>query len=71
MANKTFDDEDIRNHAFHLWEQAGRPEGQEEVFWHKAREALASGDIKPGHADRKIDRASEESFPASDAVNHM
>lgn len=32
--------EDIRARAHQLWEQAGRPEGREEEFWHKAEREL-------------------------------
>ncbi len=59
-------EQEIRERAYALWEQAGSPEGQEEAFWNSAEKALNE---EKGHVD--IDKASEESFPASDAVNHM
>lgn len=33
-------DEDIRQRAYTLWEQQGRPEGTADDFWHQAREQL-------------------------------
>jgi hypothetical protein len=29
-------DEQIRTRAHELWEQAAKPEGQDEEFWHRA-----------------------------------
>jgi hypothetical protein len=59
-------DHDIRELAYALWQQAGSPEGQEDEFWNHAKDQLLKEQV---HAD--IDAASEESFPASDPVNHM
>ena len=58
--------EEIREYAYKLWQDAGSPEGHAEEFWVKARELLAKQ-----HGDAHIDAASEQSFPASDAINHM
>jgi len=44
----------------------GSPAGHAEEFWVKARELLAKQ-----HGDADIDAASEQSFLASDAINHM
>ena len=33
-------EEQIRQHAHELWEQAGRPEGREAEFWHQAEREL-------------------------------
>jgi hypothetical protein len=33
-------DEQIRIRAYTLWEQAGKPEGREEEFWHLAERDL-------------------------------
>ena len=33
-------DEQIRIRAYELWEQAGKPEGREEDFWHLAERDL-------------------------------
>jgi membrane peptidoglycan carboxypeptidase len=36
------DQEDhIRRRAYHLWEEAGRPEGRSDEFWHAARAEIA------------------------------
>ncbi|HTO62766.1 MAG TPA: DUF2934 domain-containing protein [Bradyrhizobium sp.] len=34
------DGQTIRSKAHELWEQAGKPEGQEEHFWHEAERQL-------------------------------
>ena len=31
-----FSDHDVRVRAYLIWEREGRPEGQEETFWHRA-----------------------------------
>ncbi|ABD86785.1 DUF2934 domain-containing protein [Rhodopseudomonas palustris] len=33
-------DEDIKRRAHELWEMAGRPEGREDEFWHKAEQQV-------------------------------
>jgi len=33
-------EQDIRDRAYQLWEEAGRPEGEPDQFWNRAREAL-------------------------------
>lgn len=33
-------DEDIKRRAHELWEVAGRPDGRDEEFWHKAEEQV-------------------------------
>ncbi len=38
-------DEQIRSHAYRLWEKAGRPEGRDDEFWLEAeRELRAEGE---------------------------
>jgi hypothetical protein len=37
-------DEQIRTRAHKLWEQAGKPEGREEEFWHLAEQELQNED---------------------------
>jgi hypothetical protein len=37
-------DEEIRIRAHQLWEQAGKPEGREEEFWHAAEQELRNAD---------------------------
>jgi hypothetical protein len=34
------DEERIRAKAHELWEQAGKPDGQQEHFWHEAERLL-------------------------------
>jgi hypothetical protein len=65
MSDDTEENE-IRECAYRLWQEAGSPEGQETEFWQRAKELITE---RNAHAD--VDAASEESFPASDAVNHM
>ena len=48
----------IRERAYHLWEAAGRPEGRDEEFWHRA------------HSIEAADKGSELSIPASDPPAH-
>jgi Protein of unknown function (DUF2934) len=36
-------EEEIRIRAHQLWEQAGRPEGREDEFWHQAEKELSQG----------------------------
>jgi Protein of unknown function (DUF2934) len=36
----------IRERAHQLWEAAGKPEGQEERFWHEAERHLKEEQIK-------------------------
>ncbi len=59
-------DQEIQEYAYRLWKEAGSPEGHAEDFWFKAKEALTKQ-----HGDANLDARSEESFPASDATNHM
>jgi hypothetical protein len=33
-------DDQIRIRAHQLWEQAGKPEGQDDEFWHRAEQEL-------------------------------
>ncbi len=62
----TSEEQEIRECAYALWQEAGSPEGEETTFWLKAEEIIAE---RKAHAD--VDAAGEESFPASDPVNHM
>jgi hypothetical protein len=45
MAKPTEDE--IRGRAHELWEQAGKPEGREDEFWHLAERDLLE---KPEHS---------------------
>ncbi len=38
MANPL--EEQIRARAYELWQQAGKPQGREDEFWHQAERAL-------------------------------
>ena len=58
---KTALEQSVKERAYHLWEQAGRPEESQEEFWHQAREEhfreraykLWEYEGRPeGHADR-------------------
>jgi hypothetical protein len=37
-------DERIRIRAYHLWEDAGRPQGRDHEYWERARELIAIED---------------------------
>ncbi len=37
-------EQEIRERAHRLWEQAGKPEGREEEFWHAAEQELRNED---------------------------
>ncbi|SMQ74523.1 Protein of unknown function [Devosia lucknowensis] len=37
----TVDEDKIRDRAYQLWDQAGRPEGREQEFWYDAQRELA------------------------------
>ncbi len=60
------EENEIRECAYALWQEAGSPEGLETEFWQKAKELIAK---RNAHAD--VDAASKASFPASDPVNQM
>jgi hypothetical protein len=36
-------EEQIRVRAHELWEQAGKPEGREDEFWHQAEKEMSQG----------------------------
>ena len=64
--SKELSEQEIRECAYSLWQDAGAPEGQEDEFWDKAKAILTKE-----NAHASVDAAIEESFPASDAVNRM
>lgn len=37
----------VRDRAHRLWEEAGRPHGQDERFWHEAEAEVAAAEQKP------------------------
>jgi Protein of unknown function (DUF2934) len=45
-------EERIRALAHRMWEEAGRPGGQEEYFWAKAEAEIAAEDEQPPPPDR-------------------
>jgi hypothetical protein len=49
MAEPT--EKQIINRAYQLWEQAGKPEGRDDEFWHLAERDLQQ---KPDHAETAI-----------------
>lgn len=63
----------IRERAFQLWEQAGRPEGRSDEFWHTARQEM-EGDVPPlgdkpgGAVDFPPDARSVEDPPEAEAA---
>ncbi|QDU94455.1 DUF2934 domain-containing protein [Lignipirellula cremea] len=54
----------IREAAYVAWEQAGKPDGDGAEFWLQAEKSLQQAEDRT--RDR-VEEASEESFPASDA----
>lgn len=60
------EDSEIRELAYRLWEEAGRPSGRQEEFWLQAEEQLGRRSVP----NDDLDIAGEDSFPASDPVNH-
>lgn len=75
-------EDQIRERAYLLWEEEGRPEGRAELHWTKAR-ALIEGDKSQAAAaeaaedanprdpaDDRLDEQLKESFPASDAPSY-
>ena len=51
----------IRVRAFHLWENAGYPEGKDEEFWMKARE-LELGLTQPAEIEEVPPMANPATF---------
>jgi Protein of unknown function (DUF2934) len=48
--------QEIRAHAYQLWQAAGEPDGEAERFWHEAEKELLAerakqGDVPPGLTD--------------------
>jgi hypothetical protein len=52
----------IRERAYHIWLDAGCPDGAAHDHWRMAEAQQA--------ADAAVDEASDESFPASDPPSH-
>ena len=54
MADPT--EQEIRQLAFQLWQQAGKPEGKSDAFWYQAEKELLGeksepGELPPGMTD--------------------
>lgn len=56
----------VRERAFQLWQEAGCPEGRADEFWHRARD-IERGFTAP--TEKQIDQAGSDSFPASDPTS--
>jgi len=82
MARQTLSDEEkamseihevteqqVRERAYALWEEAGSPTGREVEFWRRAHDELTRSRRHSGPMDHDLDEAGEASFPASDPVN--
>lgn len=55
-------DVEIRDRAYALWEQAGRPEGQDMAFWMMAEREL-SAQAEPQEAQAATPQADEAAMP--------
>ena len=50
MSNSNVSEDRVRDEAYRLWEQAGRPHGRDAEFWHQARDTIgADTDAGVGH----------------------
>lgn len=64
-------EEQVRQRAYQLWEEAGRPDAQSDEFWFRALYELQGTAAEdgsspaPGTVD-EVDLESAPSFPASD-----
>jgi DUF2934 family protein len=58
------DPQAVRELAYSLWEQRGKPEGDAERHWFEAERLLGA---KPRTDNQRVDESVRESFPASDA----
>ncbi len=53
----------IRELAYRMWEEEGRPEGAADRFWHQAEAQIARDEAL-------YDKTLADSFPASDPPSH-
>jgi len=58
----SFTDDDIRTKAYELWEQAGCPDGGEEIYWAQAQVVL-SGTAGASQSDSIADMHAPEDTP--------
>jgi hypothetical protein len=72
MMDPTEYEQRIREAAYHLWTEAGKPEGGADEFWRQARAQIfaqeSSQNVSGGDADQ--DKTLADSFPASDPPSH-
>ncbi len=47
-------DEQIRSRAHQLWEEAGRPEGRGDEFWHQAERELSDASEAQGDTSQPV-----------------
>ena len=64
-------EEQVRQRAYQLWAQEGRPDARSDEFWFRALQELRGtpgGDEAPSSlgTTHEVDLDSEQSFPASD-----
>ena len=45
-------DKEIQNYAYKHWDQAGRPDGKDDEFWHKAKAELEANPDAETHPCR-------------------
>ncbi len=64
-------EQQVRERAYALWEEAGSPTGRETEFWSRARDELMRAQEAGEIVQNDLDQAGRESFPASDPVNRM
>ena len=62
--NRQPDPQAVRDLAYSLWEQRGRPEGDAERHWYEAERLLGTA-LRTDN--QRVDESVRESFPASDA----
>jgi len=62
--NRQPDPQAVRDLAYSLWEQRGKPEGDAERHWFEAERLLGA---EPRTDNQRVDESVRESFPASDA----
>ncbi len=66
MSNNSASEDRIRDEAYRLWEQAGRPHGREAEFWHQAVDLVYSEPPAPASASQAV---AAEMLPAAAALS--
>jgi hypothetical protein len=73
MSNNGASEDRIRNEAYRLWEEAGRPHDREAEFWHQAVDLVYSKPAAPASealpAAGKEPPAASKAPSAADALN--